>query len=146
MHKRFCVSCQTEKSIDDFRAYGRNRDKYGNKCKACNYEVFKKWRYDNSDRLAANRPEWTFERRCKRHKVSPEVVKHTYEEQKGKCVICIEDIQLETCAIDHNHVTREFRGLLCKNCNSSLGFLKDNPENAQRALDYLKERGHYGEG
>jgi hypothetical protein len=35
--------------------------------------------------------------------------------------------------------------LLCKNCNSSLGFLKDNPDNAQRALDYLNERGHYGE-
>lgn len=145
MEQRLCKGCLTEKPIGEFRHHGRNKDKPGNRCKSCNYEVFKQWKAKNPEKMAAIKPEWTFERRCKRHKVSPEVVKHTYKEQEGKCVICTENIHLDTCAIDHNHATKEFRGLLCKNCNSSLGFLKDNPDNAQRALDYLNERGHYGE-
>ena len=47
-------------------------------------------------------------------------------------------------AIDHNHNTHEFRGLLCGNCNTALGFFKDSPQILSKALAYLTERGHYG--
>jgi|TARA_R110000803_G_scaffold159190_1_gene223366 hypothetical protein len=42
-------------------------------------------------------------------------------------------------ALDHNHLTGEFRGWLCNKCNSALGWFKDDPKIISRALDYLKE-------
>lgn len=145
MEKRLCRSCNKEKDLSEFRVFGRHKDKQYYRCKSCNYENFKRWKIENPEKAAAMQPDWTFERRCKRHRVSPEVIKHTYKEQEGKCVICTDQIQIDSCAIDHNHATKEFRGLLCKKCNSAIGFLKDKPDNLQRALNYLNERGHYGE-
>lgn len=38
--------------------------------------------------------------------------------------------------IDHNHNTKQFRGLLCKNCNSRLGWFENNQE---IILNYLSK-------
>ena len=46
--------------------------------------------------------------------------------------------------MDHNHQTNEFRGLLCKECNRSLGLFGDNIDILTNAVTYLKERGSYG--
>ena len=40
-------------------------------------------------------------------------------------------------AIDHDHTTGLVRGLLCRNCNLTMGFF-DNPEWMNRALAYQK--------
>ena len=39
--------------------------------------------------------------------------------------------------IDHSHTTGEIRGVLCMSCNSGIGFLGDNVEGLQQALNYL---------
>jgi hypothetical protein len=59
--------------------------------------------------------------------------------QNGVCAIC----QL-TCdsgyslAVDHNHKTGKIRGLLCKNCNTAIGLLKENTDVMIKAVQYLK--------
>lgn len=40
--------------------------------------------------------------------------------------------------VDHNHKTGQVRGLLCNNCNSGLGFFRDNPQILANAIEYLK--------
>jgi hypothetical protein len=40
--------------------------------------------------------------------------------------------------LDHDHVTGEFRGFLCDNCNMGVGKLKDDPEIILKALWYTK--------
>jgi len=40
-------------------------------------------------------------------------------------------------AVDHCHTSGKVRGLLCTNCNTALGLLKDNKSALQRAIDYL---------
>jgi hypothetical protein len=40
---------------------------------------------------------------------------------------------------DHNHLTDEFRGYICGQCNMGLGMFKDNIESLQRAILYLNE-------
>lgn len=65
--------------------------------------------------------------------------------QEGKCAICKEPSKDGTSlAMDHNHETHEFRGLLCKECNRALGLFGDNIDVLQNAVIYLKERGSYG--
>jgi len=44
-------------------------------------------------------------------------------------------------AIDHNHATGLIRGLICRNCNSGIGMLSDDPIKVAAALTYLLKGG-----
>ena len=65
----------------------------------------------------------------------------TYEELEGirrhaggACRICL---KVKPLCIDHCHDTGLIRGLLCINCNTSIGKFDDSPERLRRAADYL---------
>lgn len=62
-----------------------------------------------------------------------------FEEQKGCCEICKRhQIELNHILnIDHCHLTGEIRALLCVNCNSILGFAKDNVNILNSAIKYI---------
>jgi hypothetical protein len=61
------------------------------------------------------------------------------EDQNYECAICglHENDHKNNLSVDHNHTTGEIRGLLCPNCNTGIGMLKDDPILLQKALDYL---------
>jgi N12 class adenine-specific DNA methylase len=61
------------------------------------------------------------------------------EYQGGVCAICrVATGASKNLAVDHDHVTGEFRGLLCGTCNHRLlGAAHDGPEILLRALEYL---------
>lgn len=40
--------------------------------------------------------------------------------------------------IDHSHVTRKVRGLLCGHCNTAIGHMDENPARLRAAADYLE--------
>lgn len=59
----------------------------------------------------------------------------------GYCYICnIPEIECNSrLHMDHNHVTGEFRGWLCRRCNMNIiGMSNDNPDLLRRAADYLE--------
>ena len=75
-----------------------------------------------------------------RYGMSPEQYYEMYQQQEGKCAICGKDLgDGEYLCIDHESETGEVRGLLCKSCNSGLGFFKDNPTNLKKAIEYLEK-------
>ena len=39
--------------------------------------------------------------------------------------------------IDHDHVTGDVRGVICKKCNTMLGQAEDNPQILRRGIQYL---------
>jgi hypothetical protein len=41
--------------------------------------------------------------------------------------------------VDHDHETEQVRDLLCRECNSALGFIRDDIAVAERLLAYLKK-------
>lgn len=53
---------------------------------------------------------------------------------ENRCAICHSDKSL---CIDHDHDTREVRGVLCSDCNLGLGRFKDDTELLNRAIQYL---------
>lgn len=66
-----------------------------------------------------------------------------FARQDGLCKLCREKQQTEKAfAIDHDHETGLFRGLLCDACNISIGRFKDDPELLRRAADYCENMGN----
>jgi hypothetical protein len=66
-----------------------------------------------------------------------------YEEllakQDGVCAICLSLPKTRLC-IDHDHRTGRVRGLLCKRCNSVLGYVDDGPTLLRRMVRYLEAK------
>ncbi len=73
-----------------------------------------------------------------RYKVTPEQVKAMEEAQQGCCAICAVPLSSVISSVDHCHTTGKVRGLLCINCNRGLGAFRDNIQNMEKALEYLK--------
>jgi ferritin-like metal-binding protein YciE len=57
--------------------------------------------------------------------------------QGGACAICRERSE-ETLCVDHHHVTRLVRRLLCRRCNLGIGHFRDDPRLLRAAADYLE--------
>jgi hypothetical protein len=61
--------------------------------------------------------------------------------QNSGCAICgaeNADSKGRRLHVDHCHSTDRVRGLLCKDCNTLLGYAKDQPEILQKAAIYLQ--------
>lgn len=67
--------------------------------------------------------------------VREEEIERQQRLQGGVCAICLGNHLL---VIDHNHQTRQFRGLLCGFCNSYLGIVRDRVDLLERAIAYLR--------
>jgi hypothetical protein len=64
------------------------------------------------------------------------------EQQEGACAICIKK-PTESLCVDHCHVTRVSRELLCRKCNTGLGCFDDDPDRLEAAAAYVsKHRGN----
>jgi hypothetical protein len=61
-------------------------------------------------------------------------------EQAGVCQICnLPEPSGKALAVDHNHKTKQNRGLLCENCNRAIGLLKDSAFRCMRAAEYINK-------
>jgi hypothetical protein len=75
--------------------------------------------------------------RARRYGLSLEEFRAILERQGNACAICKRSgVRLY---IDHCHVTRMVRCLLCGKCNTGLGFFSDDPDRLRAAADYLEE-------
>jgi len=70
------------------------------------------------------------------------------EQQNYRCAVCDTQHMAESAnesiarglAVDHDHVTKLVRGLLCGNCNKAIGCFRDSPQLLRKAADYLELR------
>jgi len=53
------------------------------------------------------------------------------------CQIC--NVELTKKCIDHCHSTNKVRGVLCNNCNTSLGLVGDNISVLEEMIKYLQK-------
>jgi len=111
------------------------------------------WRHANKERInehardrRATDPEYRARkqaadrRRSRAHDLkycyglSPQQRAAMLRRQKGACAICRSKGAL---GVDHCHTTGVIGGLLCRKCNSGLGFFRDNPATMLASATYL---------
>lgn len=77
----------------------------------------------------------------RRYKISLEQFGALKADQECVCAICSCPSAHLELHVDHNHQTKEVRGLLCSECNQGLGKFQDSPDLLLAAAKYLSERG-----
>jgi len=111
-----------------------------------NKEYTKQWRKDNREHIneyhkqyRKDNPEHTKQYLIRyKYGLSHEEWLKMWEIQDGQCVICGKPFQNPSDAcVDHNHDTKEVRGLLCRKCNFGIGYFNDDPELMAEAIEYL---------
>lgn len=128
MQTKTCKTCNETKPLDGFNRHATG--KYGRMahCKPC----------------YMNKPAQSVDYlRMHRYGLTPEAYQALYVNQGGRCATC--GATPERLFIDHNHAccagTKScgncVRGLLCFNCNTALGQVKDNPATLLAMVEYL---------
>lgn len=150
-----CTKCKVEKPYTDFHKDKYQKDGYRCSCKSCQQIAHIK-RYekdpegqkarakDYRKRLKESSPEKLFisNRRTKlkrSYNISLEDYDTLLLSQDNRCKICGKEPSAKLLAVDHCHTTGKVRGLLCSNCNTALGLVKDNKELLSRMITYLEE-------
>ena len=59
-----------------------------------------------------------------------------WEVQGKQCAVCRSKLTFEQAHVDHSHITRRVRGILCRGCNFAYGILKEDEERIRNLLSY----------
>lgn len=74
-----------------------------------------------------------------RYGITQAQFKELVARQSGACAVCRESFSDSKAAhVDHCHVSRKVRGVLCRGCNIGLGAFADSPERMEAAAEYLR--------
>ena len=140
--KKNCSKCEIEKPFDEFYKMAPHKTRgvcslqqksaYQPKCKQCFKDAIRHKRntipnYQRSVDLKYN------------FGISLEDYNKMLELQEFKCDICLRSCGefSRNLAVDHNHVTGKIRGLLCGQCNTALGKVKEDKEILLRMINYI---------
>ena len=129
-----CSKCKIEKPIASFAFHKHTKDRRRHECRDC----IGVWRRAHRKMQG---PQYDKKHALKRfYKITIEDFEAMMEAQKGLCAICKTDKpggRWNILCVDHDHETKQVRGLLCQNCNQGLGFFKDNVKSLASAIQYL---------
>lgn len=141
METKRCA-CKTHKGdpiqpVTEFYKRKRSKDGLHTWCKAC-CRANARAHTPKAKRIASHRRSHM--------KITYELTELEYQNfmtvQDGKCAICRDELgDRKDIMIDHNHKTGEARGLLCRSCNTGLGFFKDSELILFFAREYVHNNG-----
>lgn len=144
-----CTKCRILKSFTEFSKDVKRKSRLAPHCKKCASENNKLWYYrqpteahrDKMRRWREENPTKALAARLKRHNLTVEQYHDLILGQDGKCAVCECPFGDggRSINIDHCHITNVVRGLLCKNCNTSLGKFKESPDLLRKAAEYLEK-------
>lgn len=133
---KICPSCEEEKPVDEF--YINVRGSLQSDCKSCAVEA------SRQRRLAD--PEKRYEQNRKSHLkrkygITLEQYNQLLEKQDYCCAVCgkHETQEKKKLVVDHNHITREIRGLLCNYCNHRIVGRHRDGELLRKIADYIEQ-------
>jgi len=138
--KKWCFNCKKVKNVEDFFRHKHAAGGLQGVCKVCSLARRRKWNKSNIDKVQS----YNIKGRLKRDfGLEIEVYNALVEKQGNLCAVCNkpEEVRqnghIKSLAVDHNHTTGKIRGLLCNNCNRTLGLLGDSQDILKKMIDYL---------
>lgn len=151
-----CYRCTETKDFSLFNKDKYKKDGYKSTCKTClGADYYKKYWEDPESKREKLRKYRKNLRETDPHKlflsnrktnlkqtygISLEQYAEMLQEQNSKCDVCgkeHEEVTKKRLNVDHCHTTGKVRGLLCANCNTALGLLKENVQNIDKLKDYI---------
>ncbi len=144
---KLCSKCKKNRLLTSF--YPDKTVKSGLRASCIKCELIRtgEWKKLNSESLKLyNKKSYEqnkhkkMDRRLKReYGITLKEREQLFLSQSCACAICkTPEFELPVAlAVDHNHLTGQVRGLLCRKCNMALGLIGDTRESAQDMLNYL---------
>jgi hypothetical protein len=123
------------------------KDKLASKCRPCKntdqLEYIRKYRAEHPEMYS---PEYMRKwHLANKYGITMEEYDRMLDSQGGRCAVC--NVQPNEAAfhVDHDHACcpgvkscgKCIRGILCRNCNVALGFLKDSGQIIKNMLNYI---------
>lgn len=131
---KLCSRCKARKPLDRYKRHGKTHDGLYPACKDCCAE---RWRETDTPERRAREAAKV---RDGKYGLAPGDYDQMLEAQGGGCAICSRTCPTgRSLAVDHCHTTGAVRGLLCADCNRSLGMMGDSPERLRSAAAYLED-------
>jgi hypothetical protein len=144
------------KKMNDRR--NNNRPEFNEKMrlkKEANPEWWKQVKKQEYDRLVdrVGNDALCESQKAKKFDLTIEEFRKMFEEQKNLCAICNQPetriftgrganagrMKVAKLCVDHCHSSGKIRGLLCHDCNTSIGKMKDDVDRLQSAINYLNK-------
>ena len=126
-----CKKCSDNLPLDNFYFNKNGKYKRQNVCKKC-MNIYD-YKADKNIKLK------------RAYGITLDEYEKLLSKQDKKCAICGIDNngkyrnKPRAFAVDHCHTTGKIRGLLCSDCNTGIGLLKDNINFLQSAIKYLNK-------
>jgi hypothetical protein len=140
---QICTRCNLDKPLDDY--YLHKQGHRWKRCKDCVQEVATLNRKNNPEKTKEQLWRSNLKRK---YSLTPDQFNDMVKAQGNACAICEETFHdRSSIHVDHDHSCcpgnftcgKCIRKLLCFNCNSALGLLKDDIARILRAAAYLME-------
>lgn len=152
MTMKTCTKCKVTRPREEFRKQPQNKDGLQSHCKFCQNAAKENWRKRNIERVNAHAKGLYLSNpiRAKGRQVqkffkglswqeSFDKYQSMLKEQNNACEICKTKDHMRALHIDHCHKSGKVRGLLCHNCNLTLGRMNESVELFQAVISYLNK-------
>lgn len=132
-----CSKCGKSKPVAEFAPNKKAPNGLRSYCRSCEHDQY-------LERKARQRVNMRSRNLRVKFGMDEAAYQKLFNAQGGVCAIChkpetkVLNGALLQLAIDHDHETGQIRGLLCNACNVALGLFRDNVDNLQNAVEYLK--------
>lgn len=167
METKACTKCFRTLPLEDFVKSKQRKSGLGSWCKECARKVKResnaRVKSADPDGFAKRRRAYVAKYKSihadrvresgrardivRRFGVTIQQYEEMLEGQGGTCATCKSVPESKRFAVDHDHSCcsgqktcgKCIRGLLCSNCNTALGLVKDSTDTLKKMIDYLKE-------
>lgn len=138
MHTKKCCykNCESvnPQPVSNFYSSKKDSSGYQGYCKNCCKKIGTAWGKKNPRKIKHNQLQI-------KYKISIDEYEKRLKDQNDCCEICYthKDEFKYALVVDHNHITGQNRGILCNQCNTALGYLKENENIVSNLLNYIKK-------
>lgn len=145
MITKICQKCDVEKNLDEFCKDKKYANGRRGTCKKCHSDYMIQYYEKNKDKKnlknkmnSKPRPAW------KRHNMTEIFWNQMLNKYQGLCHACKErpayaiDHDHDCCKGSHSKCGECIRGILCTQCNTALGLLKEDKKYIIGLGDYIK--------